>query len=143
MDRASLLRELTSTPSRLAEAARRAPPPPPGEWSAREVVCHLVAVEAEVWHRRLDTLWEAGAHGPEPRWPWVEPGPWAGPGSDTLDGALEAFAIRRAATLDRLARLDDAGWQRAGIHATYGRIDVERLAEIAIDHDREHLTGLT
>lgn len=137
--RDDFVRELAVIPARLAEAAGSAPPPPPGEWSPRQVVCHLVAVEAEVWHARLDALWEAAA---EPHWPWVEPGPWDGVGSETLERALEAFRIRRAATLDRLARLDDAGWRRTGVHATYGRIDVERLIEIAIDHDREHLASL-
>ena len=137
--REELVRELALTPDRLAEAAGRAPPAPPGEWSPLEVVCHLVAVEAEVWHARLDALWEDAA---EPHWPWVEPKPWDGEGSGTLDGALAVFATRRAATLDRLARLDAAGWRRTGVHATYGRIDVERLVEIAIDHDREHLDGL-
>ncbi|NJD29980.1 MAG: DinB family protein [Chloroflexi bacterium] len=137
--RADLLRELAATPNRLAAAARHAPPPPPGEWTPREVVCHLVAVEAEVWHARLDALWESET---EPHWPWVEPGPWDGEGSGTLDGGLQAFATRRAATLERLARLDDAAWQRTGVHATYGRIDVSRLIEIAIDHDREHLASL-
>jgi hypothetical protein len=137
--REDLVGELTAMPDRLAEAARQAPPPPPGEWTPREVVCHLVAVEADVWHARLDALWE-GAD--EPHWSWVEPGPWDGDGSKTLDGALQAFATRRAATLERLTRLDEAGWRRTGVHATYGRIDVSRLIEIAIDHDREHLESL-
>jgi len=139
MTRDGLVRELAAIPARLAETAHRAPPPPPGEWSPREVVCHLVAVEAEVWHARLDALWESAS---EPHWPWVEPRPWDGDGSETLDGALAAFATRRSATLDRLARLDDAGWRRTGVHATYGRIDVGRLIEIASDHDREHLDSL-
>ncbi len=137
--REALVHALAAFPDRLAAAARGAPPAPPGEWSPREVVCHLVAVEAEVWHARLDALWEASA---EPYWPWVEPGPWDGEGSETLEGALHAFSTRRAATLDRLARLDDASWRRTGVHATYGRIDVERLVEIALDHDRDHLDGL-
>jgi hypothetical protein len=137
--RDDLLRELAAVPDQLAEAARSAPPPPPGEWTPREVVCHLAAVETEVWHARLDALWEGPG---EPHWPWVEPGPWDGEGSETLDGALEAFDTRRAATLDRLARLGDAGWARTGVHDTYGRIDVARLVEIAVDHDREHLAGL-
>jgi hypothetical protein len=138
--RDDLVGQLAATPERLAEAARHAPPPPPGEWSPREVVGHLVAVEAEVWHARLDALWEGED---EPHWPWVEPAPWDGEGSETLDGALAAFSTRRAATIERLARLDDAGWRRTGVHATYGRIDVERLLEIALEHDREHLAGLT
>jgi hypothetical protein len=138
-DRAALVRELAAVPTRLVDTARRTPEPPPGEWAAREVVCHLVAVETEAWHARLDMLWERDD---EPAWPWTEPGPWAGEGSETLEGALEAFEVRRAATLDRLARLDDAGWRRTGVHQTYGRLDVTALIELALDHDREHLASL-
>jgi hypothetical protein len=138
-EREALVRELAAVPEQLAAAARSAPPPPPGEWSAREVVCHLVAVEGEVWHERLDSMWDESD---EPHWPWVEPPPWDGPGSETLDGALEVYAVRRAATVERLARLDDAGWRRTGVHATRGREDVAAVVRVALDHDREHLGSL-
>jgi hypothetical protein len=39
--------------------------------------------------------------------------------------------------------LDDAGWARTGTHARLGVFDVEALLQNAIDHDREHLRGLT
>ena len=133
------MHDLGEVPASLARAARTAPPSAPGEWSAREIVCHLVAVESEAWHARLDMLWERDD---EPAWTWNEPGPWDGPGSETLDGALRAFEVRRAATIDRLARLDDAGWGRIGIHATYGRMDVAALVHLALEHDREHLISL-
>jgi hypothetical protein len=138
-DRESLVRDLGAVPAELARLAKQAPPPPPGEWSAREVVCHLVAVESAAWHARLDMLWERDD---EPEWPWTEPSPWDGPGSERLDGALLAFEVHRHATLDRLARLDDAGWARTGVHATYGRMDVAALLRLALYHDREHLTSL-
>jgi hypothetical protein len=38
--------------------------------------------------------------------------------------------------------LDEAGWERFGTHATYGRLDVAGLVRLAIDHDEEHLAGL-
>jgi hypothetical protein len=133
-----LLDDLRATPALLAVVARGAAPPPAGEWSATEVVGHLVAVEVEVWHRRLDQLSSGG----EPHWSWIEPAPWDGPGSGTLDGALAAFADRRASTIARFDALDDAGWRRTGVHDTYGRVDARRLLEIAVDHDREHLKGL-
>ena len=43
----------------------------PGEWTAHEVVLHLVAVELEVFQRRLHDLGRPG----EPAWSWVEPRP--------------------------------------------------------------------
>lgn len=138
-DHEALVAELAAVPTQVADAARHAAESGPGEWTPREVVCHLVAVEAEAWHKRLDLLWDRDG---EPAWPWTEPGPWDGPGSETLEGALEAFEIRRAATLDRLSRLDAAGWRRTGVHGTYGRMDVAALLQLALDHDREHLASL-
>ena len=139
--RLELARELAAIPRVLGGAARNAPPPPDGEWSAREVVCHLIAVEGEAWHSRLDSLWDA-ADGTEPLWTWTEPGPWDGPGSETLETALLTFGTRRAATIDRLTRLDDAGWRRTGLHPTFGRQDVPAVLRTALDHDREHIAGL-
>jgi hypothetical protein len=141
MTRVELARELAAIPRLLGAAARSAPAPADGEWSAREVVCHLIAVEADAWHVRLDSLWAADS-GEEPQWVWTEPGPWDGPGSETLETALLTFGTRRAATLERLTRLDDAGWRRTGMHPTFGRQDVQAVLQTALDHDREHLAAL-
>jgi hypothetical protein len=139
-DRTSLLGLLAVAPARAAELAARATVPPPGEWSAREVILHLAAVDEQVWHPRLDSLLAVGAD--PPRWSWVEPGLWAGLGDDTLAGARAAFEERRAGTLARLDALGDSGWERYGIHATYGRLDVPALLRILADHDTEHLAQL-
>lgn len=137
---------LAGSPGRAAElaaglvASGRDPDAPvaPGEWSAREVVLHLAAVDEEVWHPRLDAL----VREEFPHWPWVEPGPWSGPGVERFDGALAAFAERRAATVARLDALDDAAWAKVGRHETFGLLDVAALLRIAIDHDAEHLGQL-
>lgn len=100
---------------------------------------HLAAVDEQVWQPRLDSLDAAEP----PRWSWVEPGLWSGLGDDTLDGALDAFRRQRAATIARLDALDDAGWRRHGVHATFGRLDVPGLLRILVDHDAEHLAQLT
>jgi len=144
-DRAALLERVASAPGRIAAAARRraaedeaAGGPPPGEWSAREVVGHLVAVEIRVWQARLDSL-DAG--GP-PDWSWTEPGPATDPAAGTLEGAIALLAALRSVTLARVGRLDEPGWARAGTHATFGRLDVAGLLTVAADHDDEHLAGL-
>lgn len=130
---------LAATPARLAEAAARlADPvvsPAPGEWSARDVTLHLAAVEVGVWHVRLDAL----AREDFPEWPWVEPDRWPLPEGEPLAAALEVFTAHRAATLQRLDGLDEAGWSRCGRHATYGVLDVAALVRIALDHDQEHI----
>lgn len=138
MTRDSLLERFAGFPDRLAAAARIAGPPPPGEWGAAEVVRHLIAVEGEVWQARLAAVIAKD----EPRWAWTEPGLVPGFDDATLAEVLATFAATRAETVEILRRLDDAGWARAGIHATYGRLDVAGLIERAIDHDAEHLAGL-
>lgn len=144
-DRRELLERLAAGPSRIADAAHRAAVaeaaaggPPPGEWTARESVAHLVSVETLVWQARLDTLDAGGT----PSWTWAEPVPATGPQVATLEGALELFAALRAGTVARIADLDEAGWARAGIHATYGRLDVVGLLGVVVGHDDEHLAGL-
>jgi hypothetical protein len=135
--RDSVVAALEGVPVRLAVAARAAEarPTPAGEWTPREVVRHLIAVELEVWHPRLAQL-EADDH---PRWPWVEPGPWAGEPDASLDRLLEVHTSARAATVRSLAALDDAGWAKTGTHATFGELDAGGLMVKAIDHDEEHL----
>jgi len=110
----------------------------PGEWTAREVVLHLVAVEIDVWQPRLRAL-ETETF---PVWPWVEPGPWTGPEGATFAGALDVYARQRGVTIAHLDALDDAGWARRGRHATYGELDVAALMRIALDHDEEHLAQI-
>lgn len=140
IDRESLVTPLADAPERAAVLAGRAADPPPGEWSAREVILHLAIVDELVWHPRLDSLLAPGTEAP--RWSWVEPGLWAGPGDDSVDGALAAYRSRRAATIARLDALGDSGWARYGIHATYGRLDVPALLRVLADHDMEHLDQL-
>jgi hypothetical protein len=136
-ERLGVLAALEGVPVRLATAARAAEarPTPAGEWTPREVVRHLIAVELEVWHPRLAQL-EAEDH---PQWPWVEPGPWIGEPDASLDRLLAVFADARAATASSLAGLDYAGWTKTGTHATFGVLDAGGLMVRALDHDEEHL----
>jgi hypothetical protein len=130
---------LAATPGRVVKAARADDRPrDDGEWSAQQVVLHLVAVEEQVWHARLRQL-SVEAH---PTWSWVEPGLWDGAEGRTLEGALAAFADRRATTIALLDGTTEAGWARRGTHERYGELDVEGLMRIAVDHDQEHLASL-
>ncbi|MCJ7709605.1 MAG: DinB family protein [Chloroflexi bacterium] len=142
--RQGLLARLAAGPSRVASATRRVAATeagagaPPGEWTPREVVAHLAAVEADVFQPRLDQL----ASERDPVWAWTEPGPLDTPDTASLGSALETFAALRSGTLARVTGLDEAGWSRTGTHATYGRLDVAGLLSVLVDHDEEHLAGL-
>ncbi len=143
--RLAVVARLGAFPVRLATFARAVAEaeatsgPPAAEWTPRDVVAHLVVVEGVVWQGRLDTL--TPGH-PEPAWTWTEPGPIEDPSAATLDGALSLFEAGRALTLSRLEALDDDGWARTGVHATFGRLDVAGLMRVAADHDEEHLAAL-
>ena len=139
-DDTSVRTRLAAFPDALAEAARAAPqePPVPGEWSPIEIVRHLIAVEEEVWHRRLDQL-RTEEH---PRWRWVEPGQWLGSPAAGLDDVLVSHARVRTETLKVLDALGPGGWARTGTHDTYGTLDVAGLMTVAADHDDEHLRSL-
>jgi hypothetical protein len=138
-ERGALVDRLIAGPRRIAAAAAAAADPTPGEWSAHQVVGHLVSVEPLVWQARLDGL---AASTEEPAWSWTEPGVSDAPEAATLEGAVELFAVLRASTVARVSALDEAGWARTGLHATYGRLDVAGLIRIAADHDDDHLAYL-
>jgi DinB superfamily len=131
---------LATFPARLGAVARSAPQTAPaeGEWSPSEIVRHLIAVEQEVWHRRLEQL-ETEEH---PRWRWVEPGQWLGAPGASLDEVLAAHDGVRSATLAMLDGLGADGWRRTGTHDTFGLLDVAGLMAVAADHDDEHLASL-
>ena len=138
--RQELLASLASMPERLATAARAAATRrvPAGEWTAEQVVRHLIAVETDVHQARLHDL----ATRPDPRWSWTEPGPWPGEPELDLKALLRRFADNRDETIAMVASLDDAGWARSGRHVTFGALDVAGLLRLAVDHDEEHLGGL-
>ncbi len=142
-DRDGIIERFASFPERLAETALVADgrPVPAGEWTPDLVVRHLIAVEGEVWRARLGELVAGG----EPHWSRMEPGPAQGFPDASLRDLLGGFAELRAGTVGFLRTFDlvPDGWDRAGIHATYGRLDVAGLLRLAIDHDAEHLAGLT
>ena len=63
----------------------------------------------------------------------------AGFSEDDLETALAAYAARRGELVRLLERLDEADWQRAGLHPAWGRITVERYARHIAAHEADHL----
>jgi hypothetical protein len=135
-----LLRRLADGQRRIGVAAATAAAAVPisGGWTAQEVVLHLVAVEVQVFQRRLLDLASPVAA----QWTWTEPGPATMRRGETMAETSARFAIARAETLARVTALDDAGWRRSGNHATLGRLDVAGLLAVATAHDLDHLGSL-
>jgi hypothetical protein len=142
MSRTELVEAFAGFPDRLGEAVRASEadhrPVAPGEWGPVEVVRHLIAVEGQVWQARLARV----AVEDDPHWSWTEPGLAPGFDDAPVQAIVAAFATARAATVATVRALDELGWARFGTHATYGRLDVAGLLELAIDHDEEHLAGI-
>ena len=93
-----------------------------------------------MWRARLAELVAGG----EPRWSRMEPGPAEQFPDASLGDLLGVLAELRAGTVGFLRTFDlvPDGWDRAGIHEVYGRLDVAGLLRVAIDHDEEHRSGL-
>lgn len=143
--RAPILSRLAGAPERLAEAARACDAtdaiaaPPEGAWSAVQNVGHLCRLETEVLGARLDSLEAA-----DPTvWRWTELQPGDEPWMASTDTAVAEFAARRAATLARVASLDEPAWARTGTHETFGPLDVLGLLEVFADHDDHHMAAMT
>jgi hypothetical protein len=140
-ERDARLQRLAAFPDVVRAAAHAASerPTPDGEWTPEQVVRHLIAVDLEVHQRRIRDL---GAED-EPNWSWQEPGPWPDEPTLGLDDVLARFASVRRETVGMYRALDEAGWAGTGRHATFGQLDADGLLGLVVDHDAEHLEGLT
>jgi hypothetical protein len=138
--RAELVGRLAAAPARAAVAAAAADGHlvPDGEWSAGEILRHLIAVDDQVFGRRLRDLREQD----QPRWSWVEPRFDDGPADRPLSVLIDTWTTRRRALVASVTALTPADWARSGTHATMGVLDVAALLRVAIDHDDEHLASI-
>ncbi|MGD2156327.1 MAG: DinB family protein [Anaerolineales bacterium] len=109
-----------------------------GEWSIKEVCCHLRDVELEVNLHRLDKVinednpFLAG----EDTDRWAEERQYI-----QQDGILarQEFTIARKKTLRLLEELEEFEWQRPARHAIFGPTNIRELVSIIAGHDRLHL----
>jgi hypothetical protein len=121
-----------------AVLARR---PDPKNWAAKEVVCHLRDVE-EAYGLRIAFVLAMD----EPKWPRIDPDRWALERQylrNDVTEALAAFRRRREETLSDFRKLSPAEWQRAGIHASRGRMTLDDMLAMMAWHDDNHLDQLT
>jgi hypothetical protein len=113
--------------------------PAPGEWSTKQVLCHLIDTERLFVFR---AMWFA--RGETTDLPGMQPDPWvalAGAQARPLADLLAEFDHLRAASIAFYASLDDTAWMRAG-KASGFPITVRALAWISAGHERHHLISL-
>lgn len=106
-------------------------------WAATEVVCHLRDTE-EFFMLRFATI--MAVDNP----PLLPPDPdrWADERQylrNDVGEAVDAFRKRRADTLAFLKQLGPNDWERAGTHATRGKVTVDGFLTLMAWHDDNHL----
>jgi hypothetical protein len=114
--------------------------PAKGQWSIKEIICHLHDAD-EIFHHRLVQMLEEDepflrAFNPDelatehdyPSFNWTE--------------AQKTFQQARQANLDLLAGLNPVQWFRGGIHQERGHIVVQDVAESLSEHTREHIAQI-
>lgn len=118
--------------------------PAAGEWSAREVLEHLVFAEdllATRVPRLLDeddpdlVAWVPGEGAP----PTDEGTAATGEGAAAL---FDRYRRLREASIKRLRGLDESAWGRAGRHPEWGRVTVLSQAAYFARHEASHLAQL-
>jgi uncharacterized damage-inducible protein DinB len=133
---ADLVAGLAAAPAMIAEAVRSAAGGGAG-WSPDEVATHLADVEAVFAWRLRQTLAED-----EPELQPFDQDRWAAAlsyGKRDVALALAVYAAARAANVELLRTLDDAGWERRYRQPEYGVMSLRKLAQHKSDHDLAHL----
>ena len=109
-----------------------------GAWDLRDIAAHLAASEREAYVPRIHAI----AAGENPTFGFYT-------NDDTdfsgihLDDALDEWIATRAMLVGFVRTLDEEQrTQRTGHHETLGTVTVDRYLEIALKHDRDHLSGL-
>ena len=132
-DAAAILRR---TPHLLSSLYEDLPPEwldasDPGEWSAFEVLVHLVTVEDHAWAQRLEhALGHPGELLPAINREISEP-------SLDLGGLLARFAELRAENLERLAAMDMT--TQPAVHGVLGDVTTDHILATWAVHDLNHV----
>ncbi len=134
---------LRDTPGALTEMLENIPDavatasPAPGAWSIAQIVAHFAEGEIIFATRIRTALATSGAP-----IPGYDQDRWAGVGryqEIPLELSLDVFRAARRWNLNLLERLDDAEWERFGIHSERGRESVREMVRLFAGHDLNHL----
>jgi hypothetical protein len=111
--------------------------PAPGEWSFRFIAAHLATTEKECYQDRVVRI-SAGEN------PYFEG--YFNTGRDfgmfDLLDSLHAWAVTRQEIIGFVSNLSEQQFSLTGTHAAFGSLTVQRVLELMLDHDQEHLRDL-
>ena len=103
-----------------------------GGWSPSEVAAHLADTEVAFGWRLRQTLAED-----EPGLEGFDQERWAAAmhyEKRDPEASLASYAAARAANLEILRMLDDAGWERTFLHSEFGRLTLRAFVQHVSDH---------
>ena len=131
---------LAQTPTQLKDSAAAAANPPEGEWNAAQVIGHLAACEFYFVERLNRLLREESPHlrsisakATERQQSMMDA---------SVDENLQAFNELRGESVSMLMSLALNLWDRAGTYENAGKMSIEDVVELMIDHDAEHLAQI-
>jgi hypothetical protein len=111
--------------------------PTAGEWSAADVVGHLLDVETVFGFR-----WRLALTADEPAYPGYDEKRWAELPKPPLDQLVTTFRHLRAHDLHLLRQLDAEDLRRVGVHGEQGPETVDVMVRKMAGHDLLHLDQL-
>jgi hypothetical protein len=142
---ATALKNLAATPRKLERllggtTARRAgAKPAPGNWSAKEIVCHLADCELVYGVRYRKILSEENAA--------LMPFDQEALANrlyrnQKLRDGLAVFKVLRAANIALLKSAPPSDRGRAGTHPDYGVLTLQQIVIHLADHDKKHVAQI-
>jgi hypothetical protein len=112
-----------------------------GRFAMVEHLCHLGDLEREGYGARIEMLLAEEA----PEWDDFDGEAVARERSyleQDADAALQRFIDARAANVARLRAVSESDWQRRGMHRGMGEVTLARVAEMMVQHDRDHAADI-
>ncbi len=110
--------------------------PGPGQWSVRQVMCHLADSEIVAADRFRRVIAEGN-----PTLVGYDEKAWAvnlDYACRPVSAALETFRVARQSTYEIIKDLPEAAYQRAGTHTEHGRITLRDLLQTYAEHAENH-----
>jgi hypothetical protein len=108
-----------------------------GEWSALQVVGHLLDVDVVYGFR-----WRLALTEDTPTYPGYDEKAWSRLARPAPPRLLDALAGLRLANAALLRSLDERDLRRRGVHGEQGSEDVQRMIDKVAGHDLAHLDQL-
>jgi hypothetical protein len=111
--------------------------PEPGEWSAEEVLAHLLDAEVVYAFRNRLMLAQTGSH-----FPAYDQDRWIGLAHPSFPEMLAAFATLRRLNVWLAEETPTEEWGKTGVHSERGEMSFEVALNTVAGHDLAHLKQL-